>query len=144
MQGHTLSCGCLRSEMSSQRLKSFERANKLESGVGSCNYLWNNYKQGAKKRGLSFEVPKDVFKLITSSDCHYCGSEPNGFVKGRRSNGAYVFNGIDRRDSSVGYVEGNMLPCCSVCNYAKNDMKYEDFQDWIQQLVKFRTLGGEA
>jgi hypothetical protein len=136
--GKTESCGCLRAEMASKRLKSFERI-KLAVGVGSCNFLWNRYMQGARKRGFVFDVSREAFMTLTSADCHYCGSAPSRIVKGPRSNGKYVCNGIDRADSEKGYIDGNMLPCCSVCNYAKNDMEYEDFQAWIDRLVKFRA-----
>lgn len=50
----------------------------------------------------------------------------------------YAYNGIDRMDNSKGYVDGNVLPCCSICNHAKHVMNYDDFISWINRIVNFR------
>lgn len=44
---------------------------------------------------------------------------------------------IDNRvDSDNGYIETNVVSCCKICNFAKGSMSYEDFQSWIQRLIK--------
>jgi len=37
------------------------------------------------------------------------------------------YSGLDRVDSSRGYVHGNVVPCCGECNYAKQDLSVDDF-----------------
>jgi hypothetical protein len=49
-------------------------------------------------------------------------------------NGDFVYNGIDRIDSSIGYVEGNIVPCCKACNMAKNTMGQDEFMLWVERV----------
>jgi len=45
-------------------------------------------------------------------------------------------------DSSLGYVLGNVVPCCSTCNFAKRDMAYQEFLAWLDRLVAYRGKHG--
>lgn len=137
--GKTKSCGCLRIEQATERLAKVPRIT-FEEGRGSCNFLWNRYKQGAKKRELEFDLSRDEFFKLTSTNCHYCGSAPRLKIKGHRNNGEYIFNGVDRIDPFIGYRTDNCVACCDICNYAKHDYSYADFQIWINNLVKFKTV----
>jgi hypothetical protein len=47
-------------------------------------------------------------------------------------------NGIDRIDNRLGYERANSIPCCSICNFAKNSMSYEDFIKWIGMVKKHK------
>lgn len=77
------------------------------------------------KFGMSYEE----FIEFVKRPCIYCGFN-NGYV------------GIDRVDSSLGYVKGNMVPCCSVCNYMKLDHSVED---WLSSMKDvFNNLGFEV
>lgn len=51
----------------------------------------------------------------------------------------FVYNGIDRMDNSLGYISGNVVTCCQICNRAKGAMLLEDFMLWIKQLVTYRS-----
>ena len=117
----TKSCGCLR---------------KISSGEANFNKLLANYKNSAKVRNVPFTLSDEQFRELTQEKCFYCGSEPSQEKYRKFSNGAYVFNGIDRKDNSKGYVQGNVLPCCFICNRAKGNMSYEDFSLWIKRIVK--------
>jgi hypothetical protein len=101
--------------------------------------LYNNYKQRSRKNGLDFFLTKEEFSEITKKDCAYCGIYPSQRFKNDQLNGSYVYNGIDRVDSSKGYVLGNVNPCCKVCNKAKLDMPLKEFQEWIDRLVAFQN-----
>ena len=96
------------------------------------------YKIHAKRRKKEFLLSLEQFLNITSSDCHYCGAVPkSGFSSYRKKSGSkkyygeYKHNGIDRLNSSIGYIENNCVPCCSSCNYAKAEMSVDDFKEWI-------------
>src|SRR3990167_6369828 len=91
------------------------------------NKLLANYKNSAKVRNVPFTLSDEQFRELTQEKCFYCGSEPSQEKYRKFSNGAYVFNGIDRKDNSKGYVQGNVLHCCFICNRAKGNMSYEDF-----------------
>ena len=46
-------------------------------------------------------------------------------------------NGIDRVDSSKGYVEDNVVSCCKYCNTAKNTMSRDEFFKWIKRVYEY-------
>jgi hypothetical protein len=41
---------------------------------------------------------------------------------------------IDRLDNKEGYVDGNVVLCCSAVNIMKNDLSVKEFQDFISIL----------
>jgi len=134
--GGTKSCGCFRDEQT----KAMVGRNTKPYGEASFNGLYSNYKTRAGKTGKEFSFTKEEFRDITSSPCKYCGVLPSQeFLGNGQSNGIYVYNGIDRVDSTKGYTLNNSVPCCAICNYAKNDFTLEVFQKWLDRLVKFRT-----
>lgn len=63
---------------------------------------------------------------ITKSNCFYCG-QPN------LSTG----HGLDRVDSNVSYLKGNVVSCCPSCNYLKMDKSVDDFYRSIINIYKF-------
>ena len=95
--------------------------------------LFKKHKLNAKYRGLSFEISAEEHAALTGSPCAYCGAEPSErphpFLRAR-----IVSNGIDRIDSSYGYISGNCAPCCSTCNIAKAQMSEVEFRDWISRV----------
>lgn len=130
--GNRTSCGCLKIK---------------PKGEASFNDLYSRYKYRAEKvLGVAFELTKAKFKAITSKPCLYCGSKPEKQMvsrgtrrgKKKRYNGSYTFNGIDRVENSTGYVIGNVVPCCEICNKAKRDMSHAEFEKWILRLVKYQ------
>lgn len=140
--GKSKSCGCLRKEITAKRMKQQNHANKKKVGEGSMSCLINRYKFDAKKRELEWNLTREQFKLLTSSDCVYCGVKPSRIIKGARSNGEYLFNGIDRIDSNLGYIPTNTVSCCEKCNYAKREMSFNEFKEWIERV--FFNLKGEV
>ena len=37
-------------------------------------------------------------------------------------------------DNEKGYTFDNVVPCCSICNYAKKSMSKEQFLQWIKRI----------
>ena len=68
-------------------------------------------------------LTKSEFEKIISKPCIFCG------VYGE--NGA---GGIDRIQSSIGYVRGNCLSSCSQCNYMKKNINLHVFIDKIRDI----------
>ena len=85
---------------------------------------YDHYKHGAKSRKLCFDLTIDEFKNITSQPCAYCGEFSVYF------NGVGI-NGIDRIDSSKGYIVNNVIPCCEMCNKMKSNY---NVKDWINKI----------
>lgn len=131
--GHTRSCGCLQKE---NRAK-YPGSNRLPYGHASRNGLLYSYKKSAKQRNIEWKLSSKDFFTLTSSPCVYCGSEPNLVHKPNKSvNGEYVYSGVDRLDNTIGYVPGNVVSCCWVCNRAKNEMGLQEFLLWCEVLSK--------
>ena len=124
VQGEIRSCGCLLAE--SVRVRSTKRS---LSEAASFNH-YNAYRHGADSRGHEFKISIEEFILCTSGNCVYCGVDPEEFQTRRRDKvvmSGYAANGVDRVDNSIGYIVGNIVPCCSACNKGKGKMSRENF-----------------
>ncbi len=117
--GNTKSCGCYDFE----RRKSNKYAKNLKSGEASFNGLLYDYRRRAKSKGYSFELTKEQFRELTSGNCYYCGVKPKQVNHPKPCVGAYIYNGIDRVDTTKGYILNNCVPCCIQCNSDKNSCK---------------------
>lgn len=125
INGHSLSmgvsrsCGCLHKETS--RRNGINSPLSLPRGESSFNALFRLYKNSANKRGIYFNLEEKIFKELTSGNCFYCGTPPlqELRVRGKNKGTPYMYNGIDRVDTSIGYIDGNVVPCCGTCNSSK-------------------------
>lgn len=119
--GRTISCGCTRS---------------APYGFMPIHEVFLTYKYNAKNRQLIFGLSESRLSEFVRSDCHYCGfSLPTV----RPDLQEFVYNGIDRIDNSRGYVEGNVVACCKICNHAKHTMTAEDFLAWATRLAQYQS-----
>ena len=82
-----------------------------------------DYRESAKLRNLEFLVTFDEFMSFWQKPCHYCGDEIKTV-------------GIDRINSSEGYVCGNMVSCCSICNTMKMSLSLNDFLSKIAVIAE--------
>lgn len=110
---------------------------RKKKGECSFNGLYLRYKHGASSRGISFGLNKSQFKKLTKQNCYYCGIPPENIHKGRTAFGEYVYNGIDRIDSSKGYCVKNCVPACSLCNHAKGKLTQKQFLGWLTRISNF-------
>jgi len=135
--GDTKSCGCLNDEKRKERAPQLYGACvKYHPSETTARRVWRcNYQDG-----VSFED----FYRISQMDCHYCGSKPNNVQnsalqdkkssQSARENGNFIYNGLDRIDSSLPHTLENMVPCCKWCNYAKRERTTSEFEVWVEQL----------
>lgn len=129
--GDSKSCGCLLKDVCS-----------LPKGEAALNHLINSMRRGAEKRSYAFELSKEQIRALCTQNCHYCGSPPTQSLVRADLNGAFIYNGIDRKNNDLGYVEGNVVPACKHCNRAKWMMGYEAFRAWLYQAHKHFVEGG--
>lgn len=47
--------------------------------------------------------------------------------------GPVRYNGIDRKNSNVGYTAANCVPACRRCNLAKREDSVSEFVGWIER-----------
>jgi hypothetical protein len=97
---------------------------------------FSEYKTNAKRRNLVFNVSIDEFKVITSKKCKYCGKYSGSY------NGE-PFCGLDRLNSKIGYIIGNVVPCCPMCNYMKHLSTSNEFIDQVVTIYNNLYKEGE-
>jgi 5-methylcytosine-specific restriction endonuclease McrA len=130
------------------------KTGKKRSGNAPLLHLFRMYKNRAKKKNMVFSIPLEDFKKLIAKDCFYCGSKPSihyAYHRTRYTTGIgtdeFVFgNGLDRINSRKGYSLSNCVPCCVICNRAKQNMSIEDFKKHILRICKnmnWYEVGGE-
>jgi hypothetical protein len=109
-----------------------------DSEIGA---MYTGYRRNAEKRGVAFDLPYEVFASLVKLPCFYCAAAPRGM----RVSGGYkpIANGLDRADNNLGYTKENCVPCCSDCNYEKNNMTRESVYKFFPDL-KPPSIGSEA
>ncbi len=129
--GNTKSCGCKRKE-------AYQKAFRKAPGESGFHSLLTRYRCCAGYKKQSWMLTKEEFRTLTKNDCFYCGTPPAQISKNGGPHSSYVYNGVDRVDSSLGYEITNCVTACKRCNQAKNDMSLSEFLAWIR-AVSART-----
>lgn len=131
--GQHQSCGCLRKE----NIQKIAGHNKKPKGEAGFSILLNHYKYKAKERKLVFELSELEFRSLVVQNCYYCNIEP--FQKSKAISGDFfVYNGIDRLDSSKGYVYSNCVTACGICNFMKREQNIENFLKQVKTIYETR------
>lgn len=94
-----------------------------------------------REKNVSSDINFEAFKKLVSSNCHYCDREPSNFARdlyrGKLiSNEVVMYNGLDQIVPSAGYIHGNVVPCCFICNAAKGTLLKEEFLIQIKKWSK--------
>lgn len=125
---YNLSCG---------KCENSERRVHVHVNECAFNNLYSLCKSAATgRRNLVFDLTPKRFKEITKQNCHYCNCPPSQIAYNSTRAGQYVYNGIDRLDPSLGYVEGNCVPACATCNLMKQSLNYEDFIERVLTIAR--------
>jgi hypothetical protein len=112
-----------------------DKCNGFDYGVSALNSFFKDYMSGSEKRGLEFNLSKEVFNDLIFSNCAYCGKPPSD-IKYKRLKGGIKVNGIDRVDNNIGYLKENCVPCCKECNYRKWVSNKKEFLEWIKRVYE--------
>ena len=74
---------------------------------------YNTIQKSAIIRNLPFIISIEEFIPLYKAPCYYCGCSKA--------------QGLDRIDSSIGYLVTNIVPCCHICNSMKMQLYVKDF-----------------
>lgn len=129
--GHTKSCGCIKKEMALEKVIQMAKKNrKYSPKISSARSIWIRvYKDG----NLEFEE----FLKLSAKNCYYCSAIPKSKYNHQKQystyspNNDFIYNGLDRVDSSKPHDLDNVVPCCKWCNYSKRERSVEEFKKWI-------------
>lgn len=128
---HTNSCGCLQKEIAAKN----GRLNRLPTEEAACRTLYQLYKKRITTKGLPFTLARASFDTLLKQPCYYCNTEPsNVFRHQHDKTTTFLYNGIDRLDSSKGYEQSNVVASCATCNYAKLDTPLTEFLRWLNKV----------
>jgi hypothetical protein len=133
LKRNTKSCGCL------QRDNAKFAQYKNDRKEVYTKKIYTAYIKGAIKRGYTFELSLEEFRELIFNKCFYCGIESSNNYKylARNIEERIVYNGIDRVDNSLGYIENNVVTCCKKCNETKRAMSQKDFLSWIEKVYDY-------
>ena len=98
------------------------KINSIDEQYGVC-------KTTARSKGLAFELPFELYHTLVTSPCYYCGIIQE---KG--------FNGIDRPDSTKGYIPDNALSCCQMCNFMKGNNSPNTFIHHAEHILTHQNI----
>ena len=98
--------------------------------------LFYNYKNNAKNKKIKFKLLKKDFIKLIKNKCYYCNINPNTEFKQKVGHAYMLYNGIDRKNNNLGYINNNCVTCCKDCNYLKNKRNYNEFIGKIKQIYK--------
>lgn len=86
-------------------------------------HRFSTYKSSAQVRKISFNLTYEEFISFWEKPCHYCGDPIEGI-------------GLDRKNQQGDYSIENVVPCCRVCNRAKNIQTTEEFIEMCLKVSK--------
>lgn len=133
VSGNTKSCGCYKTESYKRR--------RIPNNHGEVTAIIASYLRHANSRGKEWCLSRGFVENIIKENCFYCGSPPSNLKKTKNSIDGLKYNGIDRIDNNIGYVEENCVACCQQCNLSKRDLNIEEFKTWIKKLInKWESL----
>jgi hypothetical protein len=114
--GISRSCGCFKSDRTRETHSKPPR-------VVRVNAILRYYKRNAKTANRAWELTDEEVDVLVHQPCRYCGDADQQHLRG-----------LDRVDSSKDYVRENVVPCCVICNKAKNTMSVAEFVGWIERV----------
>ena len=97
-----------------------------QSRLENIKIHYSNYKRSASDKNLMFSLLAEEFDEIVKNPCYYCGTiQERGF------------NGVDRQNSEVGYVNDNCVSCCQMCNYMKASLSVDAFLGRVEHILTY-------
>ena len=111
---------------------------KMEDEEWIWSYRIAEMRGNAKTRKLRWALSNERAQAIMEEACSYCGAPPAERSRKRQdkvgSTGKFRAGSIDRVDSNLGYVEGNCVPSCDLCNQMKSDLSVSGFIDLCKRI----------
>lgn len=89
---------------------------------GSLNMRYDACKNNARQNKHEWSLTKEHFQTLWNNACHYCGETIDGI-------------GLDRVDTTKGYIEENVVPCRWKCNWMKRNLAINEFIEHCRRVI---------
>lgn len=135
-RGRTQSCGenaCPFHQAAMRGRYAGERTFSKESGL---RWLISFHKGRAKRDHREFDLSDELLTQLFAGSCFLCGAKPANRVQRTPRHEVFLYSGIDRVDSSKGYVPDNVRSCCWNCNRMKGALSDDQFLSHIKAILK--------
>jgi hypothetical protein len=138
-RGYVTQCKKCRASYKKNELseESKKISRKKQNKKHRLSVIFNSSKGNAKKRQIEHSISIDYLEELWNSQnglCYYTKKPMLKDLQNIESN--YDSVSIDRIDSSLGYVEGNVVLCRWVINRMKNDLSNSYFLETISEIYK--------
>lgn len=95
-----------------------------------------NHARSAKDRGIEFNLSFKKFRqLMKAKRCYY-----TGIIFEKDTQDQNKLRSIDRVDSSIGYIDSNVVVCTAQINSFKSNLSYTQIVGLADMLKKFRVI----
>jgi hypothetical protein len=131
LSGHVPSCGCAYRNRPAMR----GEGNAAFTGCGEIlGSRLQGIRRGAERRGLSFEVSKEYLWALYEHQEGKCALSGVGLRFGRMHFSHETTASLDRIDSTLGYLEGNVQWVHKDVNKIKRDLDQRYFLSLCRQI----------
>ena len=83
----------------------------------------------ASSRGLEFDLAPEAHAWLLQQPCHWCDGPLNE-----------TGGGLDRLDNSRGYVAGNVVAACEICNMMRGRRFKTDLMRVLGSIIRYARL----
>lgn len=101
-----------------------------ETRDGSIGRRMQKWRWGATKRDIEWGIDIDYLKTLEKK-CFYTGT------KLTHQRNRYNTISLDRKDSSKGYIKGNVVFCCATINVMKMQLSVKEFKNWCRKVTEY-------
>lgn len=117
----------------------YDNSMKIFNESPAIKKAFLSLKNNAKARNIDVQITEKQFYNIAKNSCAYCGAEPIEKTPPKEWQKTTFLNGVDRINNAIGYTIENCAPCCEQCNWAKKDLTIQEWNNWIDMLIKNRN-----
>lgn len=94
----------------------------------SARMRYMSAKRRCEMKGLGFTMTLEEYEGLLQLPCDYCGEKTPS-------------QGVDRLNSKLGYIQGNIAPCCRYCNMMKGSSTDTEFIEHCRKIANLRAGG---
>ena len=107
-----------------RNMKKMDFYNELRNK--NIDYRLYFYKKRAEGCNIDWFLTDSDALNFFKGNCHYCGEMDLNEM-----------NGIDRLNNGSCYRDGNVVPCCKICNFMKGEFEYPVYLNIVKHIMAY-------